>query len=274
VLPSSTNPTRPHTVNTIDEHLDMLMVCHHLNPRVPEDLAFAESRIRPSTIAAEDWLHDLGAISIIGSDSQAMGRVGEVFTRTFQTAHVMKGRRGAFADEPVAGADNRRAQRYIAKVTICPAQAHGLDGDVGSIEPGKLADLCLWDPAWFAVTPSVVLKSGMIAWSAMGDANASIPTPQPVLQRPMFGARIPAATSVAWVAPAALDDGLADRLAVRRPLIPVRSMRSLGKADLRENGAVPAIEVDPRTFTVRINGAVVEEDAAAVLPLAQRYSLF
>jgi urease subunit alpha len=274
VLPSSTNPTRPHTVNTIDEHLDMLMVCHHLNPRVPEDLAFAESRIRPSTIAAEDWLHDLGAISIIGSDSQAMGRAGEVLTRTFQTAHVMKRRRGAFDGEPVDGADNKRAQRYIAKVTICPAQAHGLDGEVGSIEPGKLADLCLWDPAWFAVTPAVVVKGGVIAWSAMGDANASIPTPQPVWQRPMFGARIPACTSVVWVAPAALDDGLAGRLAVSRPLLPVRSTRSLGKADLRENGAMPVIEVDPRTFAVRIDGVVVQEDPVAVLPLAQRYSLF
>jgi urease subunit alpha len=274
VLPSSTNPTRPHTVNTIDEHLDMLMVCHHLNPKVPEDLAFAESRIRPSTIAAEDWLHDQGAISIIGSDSQAMGRVGEVFTRTFQTAHVMKDRRGALDDEPVAGADNLRAQRYIAKVTICPAQAHGLDGEVGSIEPGKLADLCLWDPAWFAVSPSVVVKGGMIAWAQMGDANASIPTPQPVWQRPMFGAAIPSQTSIAWVAPVALEDGVADRVAVRRRLVAVREMRSLGKADLKQNTAMPLIEVDARTFEVRIDGTPVTEDPVAVLPLAQRYSLF
>jgi urease subunit alpha len=274
VLPSSTNPTRPHTVNTIDEHLDMLMVCHHLNPRVPEDLAFAESRIRPSTIAAEDWLHDLGAISIIGSDSQAMGRVGEVVTRTFQTAHVMKARRGALDGEPVAGADNLRAQRYIAKVTICPAQAHGLDDEVGSIEPGKLADLVLWDPAWFGVRPSVVVKGGMIAWAQMGDANASIPTPQPVWARPMFGAALAHRTSVAWVAPAALEDGLADRLAVRRPLVPVKAMRGLTKGELKANGALPHIEVDPRTFEVRIDGTPVREDPVASLPLAQRYAMF
>jgi urease subunit alpha len=274
VLPSSTNPTRPHTVNTLAEHLDMLMVCHHLNPKVPEDLAFAESRIRPSTIAAEDWLHDLGAISIIGSDSQAMGRVGEVITRTFQTAHVMKLRRGALEDEPVAGADNLRARRYIAKVTICPAQAHGLDGEVGSIEPGKLADLVLWNPAFFAIRPHAVVKGGVIAWAQMGDANASIPTPQPVWMRPMFGASLGPQTSVSWVAPVALEDGLADRIAVRRPLVPVRSMRALGKADLKENAAMPVIEVDPRTFEVRIDGVVVHEDPVSSLPLAQRYRLF
>jgi urease subunit alpha len=274
VLPSSTNPTRPHTVNTLAEHLDMLMVCHHLNPSVPEDLAFAESRIRPSTIAAEDWLHDLGAISIIGSDSQAMGRAGEVITRTFQTAHVMKARRGALDGEPVAGADNLRAQRYIAKVTICPAQAHGLDADVGSIEAGKLADLCLWDPAFFAIRPSVVVKGGMIAWAQMGDANASIPTPQPIMARPMFGAANPSATSVAWVAPVALEDGLAERVAVSRTILPVTNMRSLGKADLLGNSATPAIEVDPSTFAVRIDGVLVAEDPVAVLPLAQRYRLF
>jgi urease subunit alpha len=274
VVPSSTNPTRPHTVNTLDEHLDMLMVCHHLNPRVPEDLAFAESRIRPSTIAAEDWLHDLGAISIIGSDSQAMGRVGEVVMRTFQTAHVMKDRRGALEGEPVAGADNLRARRYIAKVTICPAQAHGLDTDIGSVEPGKLADLLLWDPAWFGVRPSVVVKGGMIAWAQMGDANASIPTPQPVMARPMFGASNPSRTSVAWVAPAALDDGLPDRLRVQRPLVPVANMRGLAKGDLKLNDALPLIEVDPRTFAVRIDGELVREDPVSVLPLAQRYSMF
>jgi urease subunit alpha len=274
VLPSSTNPTRPHTVNTLAEHLDMLMVCHHLNPSVPEDLAFAESRIRPSTIAAEDWLHDLGAISIIGSDSQAMGRAGEVITRTFQTAHVMKARRGALDGEPVAGADNLRAQRYIAKVTICPAQAHGLDADVGSIDAGKLADLCLWDPAFFAIRPSVVVKGGMIAWAQMGDANASIPTPQPIMARPMFGAANPSATSVAWVAPVALEDGLAERVAVSRAILPVTNMRSLGKADLLGNSATPAIEVDPSTFAVRIDGVLVAEDPVAVLPLAQRYRLF
>jgi urease subunit alpha len=252
----------------------MVMVCHHLNPSVPEDLAFAESRIRPSTIAAEDWLHDLGAISIIGSDSQAMGRAGEVITRTFQTAHVMKARRGALDGEPVAGADNLRAQRYIAKVTICPAQAHGLDADVGSIEAGKLADLCLWDPAFFAIRPSVVVKGGMIAWAQMGDANASIPTPQPIMARPMFGAANPSATSVAWVAPVALEDGLAERVAVSRAILPVTNMRSLGKADLLGNSATPAIEVDPSTFAVRIDGVLVAEDPVAVLPLAQRYRLF
>ena len=274
VLPSSTNPTRPHTVNTIDEHLDMLMVCHHLNPNVADDIAFAESRIRPSTIAAEDWLHDMGAISMIGSDSQAMGRVGEVVIRTWQTAHVMKARRGALPYEPVAGADNLRARRYVAKYTICPAVAHGLDGEVGSIEPGKLADLVLWDPAWFGVRPHAVVKGGMIAWAPMGDANASIPTPQPVISRPMFGATTAGALSVAWVAPAAIDDGLPDRLGLRRRVLAVAGTRALGKADMPENTATPMIEVDPSTFTVRIDGVVVDADPASVLPMAQRYSLF
>jgi urease subunit alpha len=274
VLPSSTNPTRPHTVNTIDEHLDMLMVCHHLNPKVAEDIAFAESRIRPSTIAAEDVLHDLGAISMIGSDSQAMGRVGEVVMRTWQTAHVMKARRGALAGEPVPGADNLRARRYVAKYTICPAVAHGLDAEIGSVEPGKLADLVLWDPAWFGVRPHAVVKGGMIAWAAMGDANASIPTPQPVMARPMFGATVAGALSVSWVAPAALEDGLPDRLRLTRRLLPVGDTRGRGKADLPENTATPDIAVEPSTFTVRIDGEVVEADPAAVLPLAQRYALF
>jgi urease subunit alpha len=274
VLPSSTNPTRPHTVNTVDEHLDMLMVCHHLNPAVPEDLAFAESRIRPSTIAAEDVLHDLGAISIISSDSQAMGRIGEVITRTWQTAHVMKRRRGPLpGDGP---ADNRRARRYVAKYTIGPAVAHGVDHEIGSVEVGKLADLVLWPPAFFGVRPSAVLKGGVIAHAAVGDANASIPTPQPVLPRPMFGAHgvTPAATSVHFVAPAALDDGLADRLAVRRRLVPVADTRRLTKADLPENTALPRIEVDPDTFAVRIDGDLVEPQPAAELPMAQRYFLF
>ncbi|HEX2701221.1 MAG TPA: urease subunit alpha, partial [Acidimicrobiales bacterium] len=274
VLPSSTNPTRPHTVNTIDEHLDMLMVCHHLNPRVAEDIAFAESRIRPSTIAAEDVLHDLGAISMIGSDSQAMGRMGEVVVRTWQTAHVMKARRGALPGEPVAGADNLRARRYVAKYTICPAVAHGLDGDVGSVEPGKLADLVLWDPAWFGVRPHAVVKGGMIAWAPMGDANASIPTPQPVMARPMFGATTAGALSLAWVTPAAVDDGLPDRLGLRRRVVPVGDTRRLGKGDMPENTAMPSIEVDPSTFTVRIDGAAIVPDPAAELPMAQRYSLF
>ncbi|MGH9188819.1 MAG: urease subunit alpha [Acidimicrobiales bacterium] len=274
VLPSSTNPTRPHTVNTIEEHLDMLMVCHHLNPSVPEDLAFAESRIRPSTIAAEDVLHDLGAISMIGSDSQAMGRVGEVVLRTWQTAHAMKGRRGALAGD--GHADNHRARRYVAKYTICPAVAHGLDAEIGSVEVGKLADLVLWDPAFFGVRPHAVIKGGMIAWAAMGDANASIPTPQPVLPRPMFGAYGAAApaTSLAFVAPAALEDGLADRLAVRRRLVAVADVRRLQKSDMPENDALPDIAVEPDTFTVRIDGDVVEPVPATELPMAQRYFLF
>ena len=274
VLPSSTNPTRPHTVNTLDEHLDMLMVCHHLNPSVPEDLAFAESRIRPSTIAAEDLLHDIGAISMIGSDAQAMGRIGEVVMRTWQTAHVMKKRRG-FLDGDT-NADNNRVQRYVAKYTICPAVAHGMDSEIGSVEVGKLADLVLWEPAFFGVRPHAVIKGGMIAWAAMGDANASIPTPQPVLPRPMFGAApvSAAATSVHFVAPAAIQDGLADRLDIRRRLVPVGNVRKVGKADMPLNDALPSIEVDPDTFTVRIDGQVWEEQPAAELPMAQRYFLF
>jgi urease subunit alpha len=274
VLPSSTNPTRPYTTNTLAEHLDMLMVCHHLNPTVPEDLAFAESRIRPSTMAAEDLLHDLGAISIIGSDSQAMGRVGEVVLRTWQTAHVMKDRRGPLAGDGTA--DNLRARRYVAKYTICPAVAHGIEEHVGSVEAGKLADLVLWEPAFFGVRPHLVVKGGMIAWAAMGDANASIPTPQPVLPRPMFGASgaVPAATSLAFVAPAAIEDGLAGRLSVARSLVPVANTRSRGKADLPLNDALPEIEVSPDTFTVRIDGEVVEPAPPSELPMAQRYFLF
>ncbi|MCW2598815.1 MAG: urease, Metallo peptidase family [Frankiales bacterium] len=274
VLPSSTNPTRPHTVNTLDEHLDMLIVCHHLNPAVPEDLAFAESRIRPSTIAAEDVLHDLGAISMIGSDSQAMGRIGEVVLRTWQTAHVMKARRGALPGD--ARADNLRARRYVSKYTICPAVAHGLDDEVGSVEVGKLADLVLWEPRYFGVRASTVLKGGLVAWSQMGDANGSIPTPQPVLPRPMWGAQPTAAsaTSVHFVAEAAIEDRLADRLAVRRRLVAVRDVRRVGKADLPLNDATPDIAVDPRTFAVRIDGELVESAPAEVLPMAQRYFLF
>ncbi|KRE33180.1 urease subunit alpha [Mycobacterium sp. Soil538] len=274
VLPSSTNPTRPHTVNTLDEHLDMLMVCHHLNPSVPEDLAFAESRIRPSTIAAEDLLHDIGAISMIGSDAQAMGRIGEVVLRTWQTAHVMKRRRGFLPGD--IRADNTRAQRYVAKYTICPAVAHGMDHEIGSVEVGKLADLVLWEPAFFGVRPHAVLKGGMIAWAAMGDANASIPTPQPVLPRPMFGAApaAAAATSVHFVAPQALEDGLADRIAVRRRLVAVGNVRAVGKAQMPLNDALPDIEVDPDTFTVRIDGEVWQEQPAAELPMAQRFFLF
>ncbi|ORJ58382.1 urease subunit alpha [Mycobacterium simiae] len=274
VLPSSTNPTRPHSVNTLDEHLDMLMVCHHLNPQVPEDLAFAESRIRPSTMAAEDLLHDIGAISMIGSDSQAMGRIGEVVLRTWQTAHVMKRRRGALPGD--GAADNLRVRRYVAKYTICPAISHGLDAEVGSVAVGKLADLVLWDPRFFGVRPHAVIKGGMIAWAAMGDANASIPTPQPVLPRPMFGAApaAAAATSVHFVAPQAIEAGLAQKLAVNRRLVPVGDTSAIGKAALPLNDSLPDIEVHPDTFTVRIDGEVWQEQPPAELPLAQRYFLF
>jgi urease subunit alpha len=270
VLPSSTNPTRPHTVNTHAEHLDMLMVCHHLSSRVPEDLAFAESRIRPTTMAAEDILHDLGAISIIGSDSQAMGRAGETILRTWQTAHAMKVRLGGGAS------DNERARRYVAKYTICPAVAHGIDAHVGSVEVGKLADLVLWDPRFFGVRPQVVLKGGRIAWAQMGDANASIPTPQPVFGRPMFAGagRGAAEASLAFVSPAALADGLAARLQLRRRLEPVGNTRRLGKGDLPENTALPDIRVEPDTFRVWIDGDEVEPQPAAELPMAQRYFLF
>ncbi len=275
VLPSSTNPTRPHTVNTIDEHLDMLMVCHHLNPSLPEDLAFAESRIRPSTIAAEDLLHDLGAISMIGSDSQAMGRVGEVVLRTWQTAHAMKRRVGSLPGD--GAADNHRVRRYVAKYTICPAIAHGLDHEIGSVEVGKLADLVLWDPAFFGVRPHAVLKGGAIAWAQMGDANASIPTPQPILPRPMFGAapKLAAATSRTFVAPLALERPEAfDHLGLSKPLAAVADCRSVTKDDLVLNDARPHVEVDPDTFAVRIEGQLVTEAPAAELPMAQRYFLF
>ncbi|MEV8585403.1 urease subunit alpha [Streptomyces sp. NPDC051180] len=274
ILPSSTNPTRPHTVNTIEEHLDMLMVCHHLNPAVPEDLAFAESRIRPSTIAAEDVLHDLGAISIISSDSQAMGRIGEVVMRTWQTAHVMKKRRGALPGD--GRADNHRARRYVAKYTINPAVAQGMDHLIGSVEPGKLADLVLWEPAFFGVKPLTVLKGGQIAYAQMGDANASIPTPQPVLPRPMFGAlgRAAAAGSVNFVAPAAIEDDLPRRLGLHKEFAAIGSTRRVTKADMRENDALPRVEVDADTFSVTIDGEPVEPAPAAELPMAQRYFLF
>jgi urease subunit alpha len=274
VLPSSTNPTRPHTVNTIDEHLDMLMVCHHLNPSVPEDLAFAESRIRPTTIAAEDVLHDLGAISMISSDSQAMGRIGEVIIRTWQTAHVMKQRRGSLPGD--GAADNLRARRYVAKYTINPAIAHGMDAEIGSVEVGKLADLVLWDPRFFGVRPHVVLKGGFIAWAAMGDANASIPTPQPVLARPMFGAAplAAAASSRHFVAPQAIEAGLADRLGTRTAMLPVANTRAVAKADMIANSALPDVRVDPDSFSVHIDGELIEPAPATELPMAQRYFLF
>ncbi|MFF4603332.1 urease subunit alpha [Streptomyces sp. NPDC001339] len=274
VLPASTNPTRPHTVNTVEEHLDMLMVCHHLNPAVPEDLAFAESRIRPSTIAAEDILHDLGAISIMASDAQAMGRIGEVVLRTWQTAHVMKRRRGALPGD--GHADNHRARRYVAKYTVNAAVAQGIDHLVGSVEDGKLADLVLWDPAFFGVRPQLVIKGGQIAYAQMGDANASIPTPQPVLPRPMFGAtgRAPGSNSVNFVAPQALADGLPERLPLAKPYEAIHSTRGVTKADMRNNDALPRVQVDPDTFTVTIDGEVVEPRPAAELPMTQRYFLF
>ncbi|MFH8983603.1 urease subunit alpha [Streptomyces varsoviensis] len=274
VLPSSTNPTRPHTVNTVEEHLDMLMVCHHLNPAVPEDLAFAESRIRPSTIAAEDFLHDLGAISILSSDAQAMGRIGEVVLRTWQTAHVMKKRRGALPGD--GRADNHRARRYVAKYTINPAAAQGLDHEIGSVETGKLADLVLWDPVFFGIRPQLVIKGGQIAYAQLGDANASIPTPQPILPRPMFGSvgRAPAATSINFVTQAAMDDGLPERLGLGKRFVPIQSTRGVSKADMRNNDARPRVVVDPDTFTVTIDGDPVEPAPAAELPMAQRYFLF
>ncbi len=274
VLPSSTNPTRPHTINTLAEHQDMLIVCHHLNPKVPEDLAFAESRIRETTMAAEDVLHDLGAISMIGSDAQAMGRVGETIIRTWQTAHAMKLRRGSLS--ATERADNLRAKRYIAKYTIAPAISHGIDGTVGSVEPGKLADLVLWDPAFFGIRPSLVLKGGAVASAPIGDANASIPTPQPILTRPMFAAAPKAAPdhAVTFVAPEALADGLADRLELGRALVPITDTRAVTKAHLPNNDATPDIAVDPETFVVTIDGEAVEPMPVSELPLAQRYSLF
>ncbi|MFT4135501.1 urease subunit alpha [Microbacterium sp.] len=272
VIPGSTNPTLPHTVNTVAEHLDMLMVCHHLNPAVPEDLAFAESRIRGTTIAAEDILHDLGALSITSSDAQAMGRIGEVVTRTWQVAHVMKLRRGALGGGMPA--DNERARRYVAKYTINPAIAHGIDHEVGSIEDGKLADLVLWDPAFFGVRPAVVVKGGGLVWGALGDPNASIPTPQPVLMRPAFLDAVAADLAVTFVSPAALDDGLAERLQLRRRLAAVRPTREVGKADLRNNDALPEIRIESDTFRITIDGDEVRPAPAARLPLAQLYTMF
>ncbi|PSJ45691.1 urease subunit alpha [Zobellella endophytica] len=276
VLPSSTNPTRPYTVNTVDEHLDMLMVCHHLDPNIPEDVAFADSRIRKETIAAEDILQDLGVISMISSDSQAMGRVGEVVCRTWQTAHKMKVQRGLLPEDRALGADNFRAKRYIAKYTINPAITHGIGHEVGSVEVGKLADLVLWSPAFFGIKPALIIKGGSIAYAPMGDANASIPTPQPVHYRPMFGAqgRAAAASSLTFVSQAALARDLAKDLGLTRKLAACRNTRSITKSDLIHNGATPALTVDAQTYEVRCDGELLHCEPATVLPLAQLYSLF
>jgi len=275
ILPSSTNPTRPYTTNTIAEHLDMLMVCHHLNPQVPEDVAFAESRIRPETIAAEDILHDMGVLSMLSSDSQAMGRIGEVVTRTWQTAHKMKVQRGPLSEDSVRN-DNHRAKRYVAKYTINPAVTHGIAADVGSIEAGKLADLVLWKPAFFGAKPEMVIKGGLIAWSVMGDPNASIPTPQPVLYRPMFGSfgSVPATTSMSFVSKAAFENGVASKWGLKSIVAPVRGCRTIGKRDMIHNNATPDIRVDPETYEVRVDGQAITCEPLAVLPLAQRYFLF
>jgi urease subunit alpha len=275
VLPSSTNPTRPFTVNTIDEHLDMLMVCHHLDPSIPEDIAFAESRIRRETIAAEDILHDLGAFSMISSDSQAMGRVGEVGIRTWQTAHKMKVQRGSLGEDP-AEHDNFRVRRYVAKYTLNPAIAHGIAHEVGSIEVGKLADIVLFAPAFFGVKPAMIIKSGTIVAAPMGDPNASIPTPQPVHYRPMFGAvgGALAETSVTFLPAAALDLDLPKKLGLKKRTALVKGTRRITKRDMVHNGLLPKIEVDPETYEVRADGALLRCEPAKTLPLAQRYFLF
>lgn len=276
VLPSSTNPTRPFTVNTLEEHLDMLMVCHHLDKSIPEDVAFAESRIRKETIAAEDILHDLGAFSAISSDSQAMGRIGEVIIRTWQTAHKMKVQRGVLSSPTESVADNFRAKRYIAKYTINPATMHGIANHVGSLEAGKLADICLWKPAMFGVKPEIVIKGGMIAWAQMGDPNASIPTPQPVYMRPMFGSFGGAtpATSLTFVSQAALEADVAGRIGLKTPTIAVSNTRKISKADMKLNEATPEIEVNPETYEVKADGELLTCEPASVLPMAQRYFLF
>jgi urease subunit alpha len=275
VLPSSTNPTRPYTVNTLDEHLDMLMVCHHLDPSIPEDVAFAESRIRKETIAAEDILHDMGAFSMIASDSQAMGRVGEVVIRTFQTAHKMKLQRGRLPEETGQN-DNFRVKRYIAKIAINPAIAHGIDEWVGSVEIGKLADLVLWSPAFFGVKPDLVIKLGTIAAAPMGDPNASIPTPQPVHYRPMFGSfgKAMTASAVTFVSKAAIATGLAGKLGTDREMLPVHNTRGIVKESMIHNAVLPTIEVDPETYEVRANGELLTCAPAETLPMAQRYFLF
>lgn len=275
VLPSSTNPTRPYTRNTLDEHLDMLMVCHHLSPSIPEDVAFAESRIRRETIAAEDILHDLGAFSMISSDSQAMGRVGEVIVRTWQTAHKMKVQRGPLAEDSDRN-DNYRAKRYVAKYTINPAITKGIADHVGSLEEGKLADICLWKPAFFGVKPEIVIKGGAIAWAQMGDPNASIPTPQPIHMRPMFGSYggAIAATSLTFVSQAAMAAGIPEQIGMTTPAVPVANCRNLSKADMKLNTYAPHMEVNSETYEVRADGELLTCEPADVLPMAQRYFLF
>ena len=275
VLPSSTNPTRPYTVNTLEEHLDMLMVCHHLSRSIPEDVAFAESRIRRETIAAEDILHDLGAFSMLSSDSQAMGRIGEVILRTWQTAHKMKEQRGALSQDSDRN-DNTRVKRYVAKYTINPAITHGISQYVGSIEIGKLADLCLWRPAFFGVKPEMVMKGGLIAWAQMGDANASIPTPQPVHMRPMFGSFGGAmhSTSLTFMSQAGIQQSIPERLNLQKTVVPVSNIRQLTKRDMKLNDALPQIEVDSETYEVRADGELLTCEPATLLPMAQRYFLF
>jgi urease subunit alpha len=275
VLPSSTNPTRPYTVNTMEEHLDMLMVCHHLDRNIPEDVAFAESRIRRETIAAEDILHDMGAISIMASDAQAMGRVGEVISRTWQTAHKMKVQFGANPQE-TGDNDNQRLRRYIAKYTINPAIAHGIADFVGSVEEGKLADLCLWKPAFFGVKPDIVLKGGAIAYAQMGDPNASIPTPQPMHMRPMFGSfgRAQEANCLTFISKYAKENDLSQQIGLQKPTAAVSQTRTIGKPDMKLNDALPHIEIDPETYEVRANGNLLTCEPASTLPLTQRYFLF
>jgi urease subunit alpha len=276
VLPSSTNPTRPFTVNTLDEHLDMLMVCHHLDPEIAEDLAFAESRIRQETIAAEDILHDLGALSMMSSDSQAMGRIGEVVIRTWQTADKMKRQRGPLAEDKGKDNDNFRVKRYVAKYTINPAITHGVSKHIGSVEQGKLADLVLWSPAFFGVKPDLIIKAGSIVAAQMGDPNASIPTPQPVHYRPMFGAfgKARKRSALTFVSRVSLEDGLAARLNVERALVAVENTRNISKRDMIHNDATPDIEVDAETYEVRADGELLTCQPAKVLPMAQRYFLF
>ena len=276
VLPSSTNPTRPYTMNTLEEHLDMLMVCHHLDQNIPEDVAFAESRIRRETIAAEDILHDLGAFSMIASDSQAMGRVGETIIRTWQTAHKMKVQRGILTSAEQQVADNFRAKRYVAKYTINAAITHGLADYVGSVEEGKLADLVLWKPAFFGVKPEIVVKGGAIAYAQMGDANASIPTPQPIHPRPMFasfGGAI-ASTCLTFISQASLEADIRGKLGLQKPTVAVTNTRNLSKADMKLNDYVPRMEVDPETYEVKADGELLTCAPATVLPMAQRYFLF